>query len=261
MTQRYGLVGRHLGHSFSRVWFTEKFAREGIDATYSNFELTDIAALPRLLQDDAQLCGFNVTIPYKQAIIPLLDGGIDATAARIGAVNTVRRMPDGQLRGFNTDAPAFAESLRLLLEGRGAPLKALVLGTGGASRAVAAALEAMGIDRVHVSRKAGAGHITYADLTPAVVATHTLIVNTTPLGMWPDTASAPELPYGAITPQHACFDLVYNPDPTEFMRRAAARGAATASGIGMLRLQAEGAWRIWQGHEPDSIDYSKLSDS
>ena len=243
--QLYGLLGRVLGHSFSRSYFTEKFNREGIDADYLNFEIPDISGLRPLVDRHPELCGFNVTIPYKQTIIPLLDGGLDDVAQRVGAVNVVRVLPDGRLRGYNTDAPAFAGSLRRLLSGRAKPSRALVLGTGGASRAVAAALSGMDIAHVFVSRRAGEGLLTYDDLTPDIIGACGLIVNATPSGMWPRTDDAPCIPYAALTPRHVCFDLVYNPDPTLFMRLAAERGAATCSGLGMLHLQAEGSWRIW----------------
>lgn len=241
----YGLLGRTLGHSFSRAYFTEKFAREGIRAEYLNFELADIAELPALLRDYPGLRGFNVTIPYKQAVMPYL-GSLDSTAEAVGAVNVVRRMPDGTLRGYNTDAPAFAASLLELMAGRPLPASALVLGTGGASLAVATALRGMGVEPVAVSRTAGEGRITYADITPAVMARCTVVVNTTPLGTWPRTDEAPCIPYGRLTPAHVCFDLVYNPDPTLFMLKAQAAGAVTRSGLDMLRRQAEGSWEIWQ---------------
>lgn len=256
--RQYGLIGRKLGHSFSRDYFTRKFAVGRIDAEYLNFELPDIGGLPGLLASRPQLRGFNVTIPYKQSVMPLLDGGIDPVAEAVGAVNTVRRMPSGSLRGYNTDAPAFAESLRRMAGAAPLPQSALVLGTGGASRAVSAALRAMGVEVVFVSRTPGSGCIAYAEADGEVVRDSRLIVNCTPLGMWPDILSAPDIDYTALTPQHLCFDLVYNPDPTVFMRLAAAHGARVRSGLEMLRLQAEGAWRIWQGDEPASIDYSKL---
>lgn len=240
----YGLVGRTLGHSFSRSYFTEKFEREGIDASYVNIELPDISGLPTAVAS-LGLAGFNVTVPYKQAVIPLLAGGLDASAAGVGAVNVVRVLPDGRMRGYNTDAPAFAESLGGLLAGRPVPRRALVLGTGGASRAVVAALLGMGIEPLLVSRTPGRGHLTYADLTARVMADCLLVVNATPVGTWPRCDEAPAIPYDALTPAHACFDLVYNPDPTLFMRCAAGRGAAVRSGLEMLRLQAEGSWKIW----------------
>lgn len=240
----YGLVGRTLGHSFSRSYFTEKFEREGIDASYVNIEIPDISAITGIVATRG-LAGFNVTVPYKQAIMPLLTAGLDPSARAVGAVNVVRVLPDGRMRGYNTDAPAFLASLRGLLAARPLPRRALVLGTGGASRAVVAALRSMRIEPLLVSRTAGRADLTYADLTPAVVADCLLVVNTTPLGMWPRCDEAPPIPYDALSPAHACFDLVYNPDPTLFMRLAAARGAAVRSGLEMLRLQAEGSWKIW----------------
>lgn len=250
---RYGLIGKRLGHSFSQAFFKEKFAREGIDATYANYEMDSISALPALVASTPGLRGLNVTIPYKQAVMSLLDR-IDPAAAAIGAVNTIRIAPDGRLEGFNTDAPGFAEALRHVLNGHPTPQSALILGTGGASRAVDYALRAMGIAPLFVSRKPAPGMLGYDALTAALLQDYTLIVNTTPLGMWPDTDSAPDLPYEALTPAHVCFDLVYNPDPTLFMQRAAARGALTCSGALMLRLQAEASWRIWNSksdnHKP-----------
>ena len=254
----YGLIGRKLGHSFSQGFFTEKFSREGIDAEYCNFEIASAEELTHVVRSHPNLCGFNVTIPYKQDVIQLLGGGIDSMAEAVGAVNTVRRMPDGSLRGFNTDAPAFAESLRRMVGDGPLPQCALVLGTGGASRAVSAALRAMGVEVVFVSRTPGPGCITYAEVGGEIVRRSRLIVNCTPLGMWPDVLSAPDIDYTVLTPEHLCFDLVYNPDPTMFMRLAAAHGACVRSGLEMLRLQAEGAWRIWQGEDPASIDYSKF---
>lgn len=240
----YGLVGRTLGHSFSRSYFTEKFEREGIDASYVNLELSDISEITGVVASRG-LAGFNVTVPYKQAVMPLLTAGLAPSAEAVGAVNVVRVLPDGRLRGYNTDVSAFAVSLRGLLSGRPMPRRALVLGTGGASRAVVSALRSMGIKPLLVSRAAGRGDLAYADLTPAVMAECLLVVNTTPLGMWPRCDEAPAIPYDAITPAHACFDLVYNPDPTLFMRLAAARGAAVRSGLEMLHLQAEESWNIW----------------
>ncbi|MDE6498028.1 MAG: shikimate dehydrogenase [Muribaculaceae bacterium] len=243
-TQIYGLLGRRLGHSFSRAYFTDKFAREGIDAEYLNFELPCIDGLPDLLAQHPALRGFNVTIPYKQAVMPLLHS-LDESALRVGAVNVVRVESDGSLRGYNTDAPAFATSLRHLIESRPKPARALVLGTGGASLAVTAALRRMDIEPQPVSRTPGKGRLTYDDLTPEVMAAHGLVVNATPLGTFPQADEAPAIPYDAISPAHACFDLVYNPDPTLFMRLAAERGAAVCSGLEMLRLQAEASWIIW----------------
>lgn len=243
-THVYGLVGRKLGHSFSKTYFGNKFAREGIDAVYLNFELPDAAGILRLREAYPGLRGFNVTIPYKEDVLPLLDA-IDPTALEIGAVNTVRVDAEGRLTGYNTDAPGFAGSLKDMLGGTPVPSRALVCGTGGASKAVVHALRTLGCTPTLLSRKRGRGQLCYDDITPETVREHTLIVNTTPLGTAPDCDSAPALPYGAVTPAHYCFDLVYNPDPTRFMQLCAARGAAVRSGLDMLHRQAEAAWHIW----------------
>lgn len=245
-TSVYGLVGRSLGHSFSKAYFSEKFAREGVDAVYLNFELPDPAAIRQLVQFYPGLRGFNVTIPYKEVVLQLLDA-VDPAARGIGAVNTVRVDPDGRLTGFNTDATGFAGSLLEMLGGASVPGRALVCGTGGASKAVVHALRTLGCTPTLVSRKPGPGHMAYSELTPEIVRRHTLIVNATPLGTAPDCNSVPALPYEAVTPAHFCFDLVYNPDPTRFMQLCAARGATVRSGLDMLQRQAEASWRIWNG--------------
>lgn len=247
MQQLYGLIGRTLGHSFSRDFFSRKFAAEHIDADYVNFELPDIGDFMELVAEAVDLCGLNVTIPYKELIIPYLNSVADA-AGEIGAVNTIRVDYDGHggitLTGHNTDCIGFSESIRPLL--RPDMKQALVLGTGGASKAVMYALRSLGIKPVQVSRTAADGRLTYADLTPEVMASHTVIVNTTPLGMWPDVDSCPDIPYHLLTPDHLCYDVVYNPETTEFMKHAAAQGATVKNGLEMLRLQAEAAWQIWQ---------------
>lgn len=244
---RYGLIGYPLGHSFSAAFFNEKFCREGIDAQYTNHAVPDPAQLSQVLSADNDAKGFNVTIPYKTEIIPLLDT-IDPIAEEIGAVNTIKacRRPDGAttLSGFNTDAPAFARTLAPLLPPE--PLKALVLGTGGASKAVCYALKALGIPYAMVSRTPHDGQLGYGSLTPPDIASRLLIVNTTPLGMHPHVDQAPDIPYEAITPRHICYDLIYNPTQTEFMRRASLRGATVKNGLDMLHLQALLAWEIWQ---------------
>lgn len=243
----YGLIGFPLGHSFSAKFFTEKFSREGIDAEYRNFELPDIGDLTELLAEYPEISGLNVTIPYKQQIIPYLTA-LDSRAREIGAVNTVRLCHDADgnltaLEGFNTDAPAFARTLAPMLPDEA--LSALVLGSGGASRAVCAALGWLGIDYTLVSRTPADGRLTYNDLTPAIISTNRLIVNTTPLGMSPKTDACPDIPYEALTPAHICYDLIYNPQQTLFLKKAAERGAATRNGLAMLHLQALLAWKIW----------------
>lgn len=243
----YGLIGFPLGHSFSAKFFTEKFSREGIDAQYRNFELDDIGDLMEMLAEQPDLQGFNVTTPYKQAIIPYLTA-LSPQAREIGAVNTVSITYDSSgtitsLTGHNTDAPAFARTIAPMLPPE--PVSALVLGTGGASRAVVHALAELGVSCTLVSRTPAQGVLTYADLTPEVIAANRVIVNTTPLGMEPETDACPLIPYEALTPAHVCYDLIYNPAETLFLKKAAARGAATRNGLGMLHLQALLAWQIW----------------
>lgn len=243
----YGLIGFPLGHSFSAKFFNEKFSREGIDAEYRNFELEDFGDFMELLAELPDLVGVNVTIPYKQAVMPYLTA-VSPQAQAIGAVNTVRigRTADGDItaiEGFNTDAPAFARTLAPLLPVEA--VSALVLGTGGASKAVCYALEQLGIDYQLVSRTAAPGRLTYGDLTPQVVADNRVIINTTPVGMSPHSDACPDIPYDALTPGHVCYDLIYNPAETLFLQKAAAKGASTKNGLDMLRLQALLAWKIW----------------
>lgn len=238
----YGLIGYPLGHSFSAGYFAEKFADEGIaDCQYVNFPLESIEQLSEMLGRETDLQGFNVTIPYKQAVFSFLDDLSDE-ARRIGAVNCVKITPRG-LIGFNTDAYGFSRSL-LNLIGERRP-QTLVLGTGGASKAVGYVLERLGITYRLVSRSPLPGGLTYGQLSPEIVRAHPLIVNTTPLGTYPQAEGCPALPYEALGPQHFLFDLVYNPPVTEFLRRGAAQGAATQNGYDMLRGQAEKAWEIW----------------
>lgn len=244
----YGLIGFPLGHSFSATFFNEKFSREGIDASYRNFELEDIGQIMELLAEIPEIRGLNVTIPYKQQVIPYLTA-ISPQAKAIGAVNTIKltHLPDGTvtaLEGHNTDAPAFARTLAPLLPPEA--IGALVLGTGGASKAVCAALDALGVDYTLVSRTPAESRLTYADLTPEVIAANHLIVNTTPLGMSPKTDDCPPIPYELLTPDHICYDLIYNPERTLFMTRAAEQGAKVKNGLDMLHLQAVLAWQIWQ---------------
>lgn len=245
MKKQYGLVGFPLGHSFSRAFFTEKFEAEGIDAEYLNFEISDIEQLSEVLKAHPSLQGFNVTIPYKQAVIPYLTS-LSKQAEAIGAVNVVRVEADGSLSGHNSDVFGFTESIRPLLT-NGTYTKALVLGVGGASRAVVNGLTSLGLKVTQVSRRHGVGDMTYDDLNSDVISQHTVIVNTTPLGMYPNVNEAPALPYDAVTERHVCFDLVYNPLVTQFMRMCGERGAKVSNGLEMLHLQARRAWEIWNG--------------
>lgn len=241
----FGLVGHPLGHSFSQRFFREKFAREGLSADYLNFDIDDIRQLPDIISAYPQLCGLNVTVPYKQAVIPFLDE-IDGPASRIGAVNTIvidRGGETPRLKGYNTDCIGFGDSLDTFSHRRIAA--ALILGTGGASRAVRAALDQRGIAHVSVSRTPGEDRITYSDLDAEVITAHPLIVNCTPLGTFPDCDSAPDIPYELLDSRHIAMDLVYNPSVTRFMAQCAARGCAVKNGLDMLIGQARAAWRIW----------------
>ncbi|MCD7969752.1 MAG: shikimate dehydrogenase [Alistipes sp.] len=239
----YGLIGYPLGHSFSKKYFTEKFAVENVtDAVYENFPLEDIVLFPALLAARPDIAGLNVTIPYKEKVIPYLDSLSDEAAA-IGAVNCIA-FPDGKLTGYNTDCYGFHASL-LEFIGTDRPA-ALVLGTGGASKAVRYVLDGLGIEHITISRTGGPERLTYEQLTEAVMDSHRLIINTTPLGTFPDTTGCPAIPYRFLTEEHRLYDLVYNPPATEFIKRGAARGARTVNGYNMLVCQAEEAWRIWQ---------------
>lgn len=242
----YGLIGFPLGHSFSQRFFADKFTHEGLAGNeYRNFPIENIEMLPTLLQANPSLRGFNVTIPYKQQVMRFLSG-IDGEAREIGAVNCVK-VTDGGLVGYNTDAYGFRRSLEGLLGGF-VPERALILGTGGASRAVAYVLGQMGIKFTFVSRRAGiTGSVTYDALTAGDVAASRLIVNATPLGTFPEVDSFPPIKYEGIGSGHYLFDLVYNPPVTRFMSLGAERGAKTVNGYDMLVGQAERSWDIWQG--------------
>lgn len=243
--QLYGLIGKVLGHSFSQDYFNQKFESEHINARYINFEIADIGEFNELLAEYPALRGLNVTIPYKEQVIGYMDE-MDPTAARIGAVNVIKFIGRGaslRLKGFNSDVIGFSDSIRPLINAD--RCKALVLGTGGASKAIAVGLADLGIDVQLVSRSAREGVITYADLTPEIMASRKVIVNTTPLGMYPHVDQAPAIPYELLTPQHLCYDLIYNPDTTLFMKRSAEFGAETKNGLEMLLLQAFASWQIW----------------
>jgi len=246
--RRYGLIGYPLGHSFSERYFAEKFARQGLaDCRYDNFAIETIEALPALVASAPDLCGFNVTIPYKEAVLPYLDA-IAPEAAAVGAVNCVaidRRGGAPRLTGYNTDVYGFGESVGQLL-GAWRP-SALVLGTGGAARAVGHVLEALGVSYRKISRRAAEGVWAYDELTEEVVRQAKLIVNTTPLGTFPAVDARPPLPYGAIGQGHALHDLVYNPAETAFLREGRRRGATVKNGWQMLVGQAERSWEIWSG--------------
>ena len=241
----FGLIGYPLGHSFSASFFNKKFEKEGIKATYRNFPLVHIADFKTLLENEPQLAGLNVTVPYKQAIIQYLDT-LSTTARAIQAVNTISfRKENGQvlLEGDNTDVIGFRRSLEQHLQAQHS--SALVLGTGGSSKAVHYVLDELGIPFLKVSRSAGEGQITYGDLDSKVVSDRTLIINTTPLGMFPDVFTFPWIPYESLTPDHLLFDLVYNPETTAFMEKGRAFGARCVNGHNMLIYQALASWEIW----------------
>lgn len=244
---RYGLIGFPLTHSFSQRYFSEKFAREGIsDSQYDLFELPDVSALPELLKLP-DLRGLNVTIPHKQAVLPFLDR-LDASAEKIGAVNVIKLAADGSRTGYNSDYYGFRQSLSdwlLTLERSPSDLQALVLGTGGASKAVIVALADMGIPFKFVSRTKQDDMLTYKELTD-VLADYSLIINGSPIGTYPRIDEAPPIPYQQLTHHHLLYDLVYNPAETQFMKLGHERGASVHNGLRMLQLQAEKAWEIWQ---------------
>ena len=238
----FGLIGHPLGHSFSARYFAEKFAAEGLEARYDNYDLADICEVETL----RHLHGFNVTIPYKQAIIPYLDGMSDEARA-IGAVNTVR-VENGRFYGYNTDVIGFRESLRDWLAKDNASVRsALVLGTGGASKAVCYALTQLGIAWQLVSRTPKEGCLTYNDLRKdtSILASTALIVNCTPLGTFPNVEACPDIPYDLLTPAVRLYDLVYNPEETLFLRRGREHGCPVKNGLEMLHRQAEAAWSLW----------------
>jgi shikimate dehydrogenase len=238
----YGLIGFPLGHSWSPNFFNNKFRKDNINAEYQLFELESIDQFSELLKRHVNLAGLNVTIPYKQKIKPYLDG-LSVAAKTIGAVNTIV-FQEEKLIGHNTDAFGFESTLELLQ----VPDKcqALILGTGGSSKAVQYVLGQKGIDFTLVSRTKTEQHITYADLDKAIIKQHNLIVNCTPIGMSPNTNDCPGIPYKYLSEDHFVIDLVYNPRDTEFLQRAAAKKAKTIGGLHMLHQQANKAWQLWQ---------------
>ena len=221
--RKYGLLGYPLGHSFSKTYFNQKFEAEKIDAEYVNFEIPNIKEIKNVLRENPDLGGLNVTIPYKEQVIPYLDD-LDADARQIGAVNVIKftkgLFGKTKLIGYNSDIIGFKQSIEPLL--KPTHQKALILGTGGAS------------------------NITYEEITPKIMSQYTVIVNTTPLGMFPNVNACPNIPYEELTPDHVLYDLLYNPDETLFMKKGKERGATVKNGLEMLLLQAFAAWQIWQ---------------
>lgn len=239
----FGLIGYPLSHSFSKKYFTKRFEEWGLkDHAYELFAIEQMELFPSLIKTWPDLAGMNVTIPYKQKVIEYLDE-LDESAEDIGAVNTIT-FRDGQLKGYNSDVYGFEMSLTPLLKDN-VEYKALVLGSGGASKGICWVLRKLGIPYHIVSRREGSQVITYDDLTEAVIEDHRLIINTTPLGMSPNADSYPQLSYSAITSDHVAYDLVYNPEITLFMQKCKMQGASIKNGLEMLHLQADRSWEIW----------------
>lgn len=265
--KKYGLIGHPLSHSFSKQYFTEKFDKENIaDTAYDLYPIDDIEQLDELLKKHSNLCGLNVTVPHKVSVIPHLDW-MSEYAKEIGAVNCIRIVAESpvaaafsgevgiqdhefMLEGFNTDAYGFEMSLKPLLKSH--HNRALILGDGGAARAVKYILSTLNISYKSVTRRPAEHHITFSELTPAQVASHSLIINTTPVGMAPHVNECPDIPYEAITGDHLLYDLIYNPEETLFLKKGAERGATIKNGYEMLILQAEKSWEIWnsKAHHP-----------
>ncbi len=243
---KYGLIGYPLGHSFSISYFNQKFQDENIDAVYENYEIPSIDELPEVLSSNPELKGINVTIPYKEKVLPFLDS-ISPEARAIGAVNVIRVSHKGNktiLKGYNSDVIGFTKSIEPMLEKKWHQ-KALILGTGGASKAIDYGLRNLGLETVFVSRYERPGTIQYQNITPEVVKEYNVIVNCTPLGMYPKTEVCPELPYEAMDNHTILYDLIYNPDETLFMKRGAEYGANVKNGLEMLLLQAFSSWEFW----------------
>jgi shikimate dehydrogenase len=243
----YGLIGFPLSHSFSGKYFAEKFKLEGLnDCTYSSFPIEHIGLLPRLIEENENLYGLNVTIPYKEQVIPFLDS-VEDDIILIGAVNTIKIYRQGgiiRLKGFNTDVYGFSASLKpLVKENKG---NALILGTGGASKAAAHVLSNMGFNITYVSRNPKRwNHISYGQITQQIIAMSRVIVNTSPVGMYPNIDTCPDIPYEYLTPDHVLFDLIYNPPETKFLSQGRSMGVKVINGLQMLHLQADKAWEIW----------------
>ena len=246
--EQYGLIGYPLGHSFSKKYFTEKFEREAINACYELFEIQNIGEFTKLV-NNGELSGLNVTIPYKEQVIPYLDE-LDVTAAKIGAVNVIKFIRKNnfvQLKGYNSDVIGFTKSILPYL--REHHSKALILGTGGASKAIDYGLRELGIETTFVSRNPSENQLSYSDLDKHVLCDNLIIVNTSPVGMYPQENECPAIPYEYLTKEHLLFDAVYNPAETLFLKKGNEKGAATLNGLKMLERQAVEAWRIWNSDE------------
>lgn len=242
--KKLGLLGKNISYSFSRSYFKKKFDNENIDnITYGNFDIESIDLFPSIIKGTKNLKGLNVTIPYKEEVIPFLDK-VNKKAKEIGAVNTIKITKKGKLVGYNTDYYGFSKSLKPSLKPHHE--SALILGTGGASKAIAYSLKKLGISYYYVSRKQSEGvSYTYEMLTESIIQQHKIIINSTPLGTFPDIEEHPNIPYEGIANQHILFDLIYNPEETVFLKRGKQNNAVTINGLNMLKYQAEKSWSIW----------------
>jgi len=242
--RKFGLIGKNISYSFSENYFTEKFRTEKIaDTTYHTYDLDTISELPKLLKKNKQLKGLNVTIPYKEQVVPYLDE-INKQARKIGAINTIKITKKGKLKGYNTDYYGFKQSLLPHLKPH--HTSALILGTGGASKAVAYALKKLGIKYFYVSRNISEkATFTYQSLSKFAIQKNTIIINCTPLGTYPNIDACPNIPYQEITEKHLLFDLIYNPEETKFLQFGKQKKATTINGLRMLQLQADKSWQIW----------------
>lgn len=239
----YGLIGKNISYSFSATYFNTKFIKDKlINSKYVNFDIQNISVFSDILEQNKNIKGLNVTIPYKQSIIPYLDS-LSKKAIKIGSVNTVRISKKGKLKGYNTDWYGFSKALKPMLQPH--HKSALILGTGGASKAIEYALKKMGISYSLVSRTPQEYILTYDQLSEDIMRKHTIIINTTPLGTFPNIDEHPNIPYEYLTQNHIVFDLTYNPEITSFLKLAALKGAQTQNGYTMLKLQADKAWEIW----------------
>jgi shikimate dehydrogenase len=241
--RQFGLIGKNINYSFSKKYFTEKFVLGNLtDCTYENFDIQFIEEFPAIIANNPNLKGLNVTIPYKEAIIPYLNK-LSQSASQIGAVNVIRFTKKGKLKGYNSDYYGFMESLEPLLQPH--HKKALILGTGGAAKAVSFALDRLGILYTFVTREEKEGMIDYDRINATTFDNHQIIINCTPIGTAPNTKEFPPIPYNFFTEKHIAFDLIYNPEETQFLKKAKKKGAITKNGYEMLVLQAEKAWKIW----------------
>jgi shikimate dehydrogenase len=241
--RHYGLIGKNIAYSFSKKYFTEKFALgDLVDCSYENFDLQSIEEFPNIIANNTDLNGLNITIPYKETVIPYLDK-LSKNAAQIGAVNVIRFTQKGKLKGYNSDYFGFLKSLKPLLQPH--HKKALILGTGGAAKAVAYALDKLGILYTYVSREEKENMIDYNQINASTFEDYHIIINCTPLGTNPNIKELPPIPYAFFTEKHIAFDLIYNPEETQFLKKAKKEGAVTKNGYEMLVLQAEKSWKIW----------------